>query len=29
MSWTYTKIITHCLFHSYTNSQCWTVGICS
>ena len=27
MSWTYTKIITHCLFHSYINSQCWYLFI--
>jgi len=27
MSWTYTKIITYCLFHSYTNSQCWYLFI--
>ena len=23
----YTKIITHCLLHSYTNSQCWYLNI--
>jgi len=27
MSWIYTKIITHCLLHSYTNSQCWYMYI--
>ena len=27
MSWIYMKIITHCLLHSYTNSQCWYLYI--